>query len=95
MAGRFHDALVLCSQGLNMKPEDACVRARLYHNRGVAYSNLGQRILAIGDCSMAHRLSPMLWQPLYHRYLAYNAIGATTDALKVSLITLAFVRASC
>ncbi|KAL0024531.1 hypothetical protein WJX79_002081 [Trebouxia sp. C0005] len=82
MAGKFHDAVILCKEGLNMKPEDAYVRACLYHNRGLAYSCLGQPILTIGDCSMAHRLSPLLWQPVYHRYLAYDAIGATRDALK-------------
>ncbi|KAL0048489.1 hypothetical protein WJX82_004358 [Trebouxia sp. C0006] len=83
-AGAFCDAVILCSEGLKMKPEDARVRARLYHNRGVAYSNLGLPILAIGDCSMAHRLSPTQCQPLYHRDLAYDAIGATTDALQGS-----------
>ena len=90
-AGAFHEAVILCNEGLKMKPEDAGVRARLYHNRGVANNGLGQPILAIGDCSMAHRLSPMLWQPLYHRYLAYDAIGATTDALKVSLVGLSYL----
>ena len=91
MVRRFHDALVLCKEGLNMKPEDASVRARLYNNRGVAYNGLGQPILAIGDCSMAHRLSPTMWQPLYNRHMAYVAIGATTDAIKVSLVSLSLL----
>ncbi len=87
-AGAFHEAVILCNEGLNMKPEDAYVRARLYNNRGVAYSGLGQPIPAIGDCSMAARLNPTMWQPLYNRHMAYDAIGATTDALKVSLASL-------
>ncbi len=74
-----------------MNPEDAHVRARLYNNRGVAYNSLGQHIPAIGDCSMAHRLSPTMSQPLYNRHMAFDAIGANTDAIKVSLVSLLLV----
>lgn len=82
-ANRFHEAIALCTRGLQVSGDDAFASHRLYNNRGIAHRGLGQSIPAIADFSMAIRLCPSSWLPAHNRASVYSDIGAFNEAVQV------------
>lgn len=80
--GRSVEALEEIDRALELRPEDPAVRARLYLNRGLATSRLGDLDAALTDYSHALSLAPFDSLIYFDRACALVRLGRLQEAFE-------------
>jgi tetratricopeptide (TPR) repeat protein len=75
-------AIAACTQTINAANASAEQIAKAYHNRGMAYLDLGKTPTAIDDFNKAITLSPDFALPYYGRGAAYYQLDQNEKALR-------------
>lgn len=80
-AGQFHEARKLYTEALQIDPLNANTNSRLYFNRALMDSKMGNNQTAIADCTNALKIRPKYRKALLLRAKCYNAMEELEECI--------------
>ncbi|XP_037943831.1 dnaJ homolog subfamily C member 7-like [Teleopsis dalmanni] len=81
MQYKFHEAIALYTQGLNLDKDDMTFSYKFLHNRALGYYNLRDYEKAIDDCTNALILRREYFKAYILRGRCYNKLGMYKDSV--------------